>query len=111
MVAHLRSLGWKIEDLTGSDGNKYIVIRNYTISSGSLAGQMCDVAFLAASAVPYVFPSAIHTKPKLVPMDNARYKVSQSGIGSDWQYWSRVLGRQPTPRNIVTHIVTIFHEV
>ncbi len=97
--------------MVGNDGAKYVVVRGYAITSGSLGGQNCDVAITDVSTVPYVFPSAIHTRPKLVPMDNQRYKVSQSNIGPDWQYWSRVLGKQPTPKNIVAHMATIFHEV
>ena len=99
--------------IQGSDGHQYIVIRNYAIQLGGLKDKQCDVAFMHAVASPYVFPSAIHTKPHLLPMDmnNVKIKTQKSSIGSDWQYWSRRLDHQPTPKNIVTHIATIFRDV
>lgn len=83
---------------------------DYEIKSGSLVEKKCDVAIEWTVAIPYVFPAAIHTRPHLLPMDmnNQKIKTQNSGVGSEWQYWSRRLDRQPTPKNIVTHIATIF---
>ncbi len=112
LESHFRSLGWVAERLIGNDGLTYIVVRDYRINAGSLAGRSCDVAIAASSGVPYVAPAAIHTRPALVPMDmSSSLRTQQSSIGPEWQYWSRVLSVQPTPRTMVTHIATIFSEV
>lgn len=108
---HLREVGHEIETIVGADRRPYIVIRDYHIQAGTLAGKTCDVAIERTTTVPYVPPSAIHTQPALVPMDIPRYHTQASGIGPDWQYWSRVLRVPPTPRAIATHIATIFSEV
>jgi hypothetical protein len=110
LEAYLRGLGWTVEHLTGADGHPYLVIRNYEIPAGSLAGRSCDVAIWRTPAVPYVAPPAVHTRPVLVPI--GQHNTSNSGIGPGWQYWSRLLRIQPpTPRDWVTHIATIFSEV
>lgn len=44
-------------------------------------------------------------------MNNQQIKTQNSGIGSEWQYWSRSLNRQCTPKNVVVHIATIFRSV
>lgn len=110
--AHLRAIGYVVEQFSGNDGTPYIVIRDYLISRGSLAGKTCDVAIQRSPSVPYVAPTAIHTRPALVPMDMINpLRTQQSPIGPDWQYWSRLLRGQATPAALVAHIATIFSEV
>ncbi len=112
LEAHLRQIGYTVELLSGADRKSYLVIRNYSICSGHLAGTTCDIAIERVAAVPYVFPPVIHTRPALVPMDMSRYRTQASPVGSDWQYWSRLLRTQPpSPRSIVMHLATIFSEV
>lgn len=111
LVTHLRDLGWTVERIADVNGQPYLVIRGYQIPAGSLAGEVCDLAIQETRAVPYVAPSAIHTRPALVPMDMGRYRTQSSAIGPEWQYWSRVLRGQPSPRGIVAHFATIFSEV
>jgi hypothetical protein len=108
LVRHLEGLGWTAESLQGQDGQSYIVIRDYSITSGSLADITCDVAVQRTPSIPYVAPPAIHTRPALVPMGTRNTQAS--GIGPEWQYWSRTV-REQTPRGIVTHIATVFSEV
>lgn len=109
LEAHLRAIGYVVEHLTGADGNPYLVIRNYRIPNGSLAGATCDVAVQRTASVPYVAPPAIHTRPALIPMGSRNTQAS--GVGPQWQYWSRVLRGQPTPAAFVAHLATIFSEV
>lgn len=108
---YLLGLGWRVENIIGSDGQQYIVIRGYVIPAGELKGHTCDIALLRSPSVPYVPQSAIHTRPALVPMDMNKYRTQQSGVGAEWQYWSRVVRGTPTPQSIVAHIATIFSEV
>lgn len=110
LIDYLTSLGWVGEKIKGLDNQEYIIIRNYQIKVGNLAGKICDIAIQCMNATPYVPPSAIHTNPALIRMGT--YNTQASGIGGDWQYWSRVLRRQPLkPQDFVTHIATIFSEV
>jgi hypothetical protein len=109
--AYLAARGFKVETLVGPDGNRYSLIHDYEIRFGTLSGRRCDVALQIVPSVPYVAPPAIHTRPALVPMDTQRYRTQPSGLGADWQYWSRLLRGQPSPRSIVAHIATIFSEV
>ncbi len=111
LEGHFRALGWTVERLTGADNASYTVVRNYPIPAGSLAGRECDIAIGRVTSVPFVLPPVIHTRPALVPMDMGRYHTQQSPVGAEWQYWSRVLVGQPSPRAIVAHIATIFSEV
>jgi hypothetical protein len=108
LEAYFRGLGWKVESLTGLDGQTYTVIRDYAITSGSLAGTTCDIGILRTPSIPYVAPAAIHTRPALIQMQTRN--TQQSPIGSEWQYWSRTV-REQAPKGIVTHIATIFSEV
>lgn len=109
LEAHLRDIGYVVEQLTGDDGNPYIIIRGYRIPNGSLAGVSCDIAVHRTSSLPYVAPPAIHTRPALIPMGSRNTQAS--GVGPQWQYWSRVLRGQPTPAAFVAHLATIFSEV
>jgi hypothetical protein len=109
LIEYFKSLGWHIEVILGSDRLYYTVIRDYHINVGSLVDRICDVAIQQNNTIPFVLSSAIHTRPHLVPMNmqNA-LRTQNSGIGAEWQYWSRILTKEPTPQNIVAHIATIF---
>lgn len=112
LEAYLRQLGFTVEHLRSVPEATYTLIRDYKIRTGSLAGRTCDIALQRSALVPYVAPSAIHTRPALVPMDMTNHlRTMVSPLGPDWQYWSRLLRSQPTPQAIVAHIATIFSEV
>lgn len=111
IVEYFKSLGWKVETIRGQDSMDYAVIRDYHIKAGSLAGKICDVAILRNNSIPYTPPPAIHTRPALVPMDMKIYRTQNSGVGPEWQYWSRVFTKTPTPQAYVAHMATIFGEV
>ncbi len=110
--SYLRGLGYDVEVITGADGHPYSAIRNVKLTRGSLAGTVCDLAIQRPTGDPYVMPSAIHPRPALVAMDTSGpLKTQSSGIGSDWQYWSRRYDRQPEPKTIWTHILSVLGEV
>lgn len=112
LIEYFKSLNWHVEEILGSDGLYYTVIKDYHIYVGSLAGKSCDVAIQKNNTIPFVLSSAIHTKPHLVPMNmESALRTQSSGIGAEWQYWSRALNKEQTPQNIVAHIATIFSEV
>lgn len=111
IASHFQSLGYIVEELKDCNGASYFVVRNYTIPTGPMTGRVCSIAIQKSLTVPYVAPSAIHTKPYLVPMDMSRFRTQVSNLGPEWQYWSRKLRDQSHPRNWVTHFATIFNEV
>ena len=105
---HLRGLGLTVAVIHGDDGSPYTVVRDYELPKGSLRGRRCDIAILRAEAVPFVPPAAIHTRPHLVPMSGEEpLKTMASGIGPDWQYWSRRYDHLPTPKGLWAHILTV----
>ncbi len=109
---HLRGLGLTVEVTRDNTGHPYIVVRNFVIPCGRLAGGTCDVALARCQTIPYVVPPAIHTRPALVPMDMAGpLKTQQSTLGPEWQYWSRRFDRSPSPQAVWTHILTVFSQV
>lgn len=111
-AAYLRGLGLTVESAQDAGGLTYTVIRQVTITTGSLAGRACDVALAHCRSVPYVVAPAIHTRPALVPMDmSGPLRTQQSPLGADWQYWSRRFDRPPTSQRVWTHILTVLGEV
>jgi hypothetical protein len=108
----MRALGYDTERLVGKDGKNYLVVLGYRISSGVLAGKICDLAIQDVTAVPYVAPAAIQIRPHLVPMTQAKSLALQNGrIGAEWQYWSRTFASPLTPPILAARIATVFSEV
>lgn len=105
---YLRGLGYSVEVITGMDDLPYSVVRDVHLPSGALKGRSCDVALHRTGATPFVPPSAIHTRPHLVPMNSGEpLKTLKSGIGPEWQYWSRRYDRPPTPKALWAHVLTV----
>jgi hypothetical protein len=107
LVAYLQGLDHQVETLD-LPGAKWIIVPQYPISTGSLTGQVRDIAILWSTQMPYVPPSAIQVRPHVVPMGT--HNAQASPLGGDWQYLSRVLRGQPTPQAWLVHINTIFSE-
>lgn len=106
--SYLGQLGLTTEYIVGEDDKRYLVVTKYPLPAGSLAGRVCDIAIECVESVPYVPPAAIHTRPHLVPMVmRDPLKTQASGIGSEWQYWSRRYDHRPTPMALWAHIVTV----
>ena len=105
---YLRTLGLTVEVIQGNDGSHYTVVCDYELPKGSLRGRRCDIAIQRHESIPFVVPAAIHTRPHLVPMSMKEpLKTQKSGIGTDWQYWSRRYDHRPTPKGLWAHILTI----
>ena len=106
--AYVRGLGYVVETIQGADGVSYLVVRDVELPKGALQGRRCDIAIGRNGMVPYVPPAAVHTRPHLVPMDeNEPLRTMNSGIGPEWQYWSRRYDHRPTPKNLWAHILTV----
>lgn len=109
---YVRGLGHTVEAAQDPNGTPYLVVRNVTITTGSLAGRSCDVALARCQTIPYMCPPAVHTRPALVPMDMAGpLRTQPSPLGADWQYWSRRFDRSPSPQRVWAHVLTVLGEV
>lgn len=108
LVNHLVGLGQTVETHNRGSQDRWIVVHDYPISTGTLAGKTRDLAIQWSLQIPYVAPSAVHVRPHVVPMGTRN--AQQSALGPEWQYLSRVLRCQPTPQAWVVHINTIFSE-
>lgn len=109
LVSHLEGLGHMVETLNSGPQDRWIVVRDYSISTGTLAGQRRDVAVQWSPQVPYIAPSAVQVRPHVVPMGTRN--AQGSPLGPEWQYLSRVLRCTPTPQAWIVHINTIFSEL
>lgn len=107
--AYVTGLGFTVESLTGDDNGHYSVIRAVVVPAGPHKGTTCDVAILRSASVPYVPPSAVHTRPALVPMGTQ--SAQASGVGPEWQYLSRRFDRPATPKALWIHILTVLGEL
>lgn len=109
---YLRGLGYQVEAAQDCHGAPYLIARDITITTGSLAGRTCDVALARCQSIPYLCPPAVHTRPALVPMDmSGRLRTQASSLGHEWQYWSRRFDRPPTPQRVWAHVLTVLGEV
>ena len=109
LETYLASLGYKVETVTAPNQEEYTVIRDVTVSGGTYVGRQCDVALLRCTSDPYALPAAIHTRPTLA--SKGTLNIQGSNLGADWANWSRRLDRPPTPKAILTHILTVLSEV
>ena len=95
---YMRTLDYVVEVITGVNQMQYSVVKDVKIPTGSLKGNVCDVALQRPVEVPYVVPSAVHTRPHLLPMNTEPPYATQPGhIGPEWQYWSRRYGHTSSP--------------
>ena len=108
LVTYGEGLGHKVEALDLGPQGKWIMLPDFPITAGSLAGQRRDLAIQWSPQVPYVPPSAIQVRPGVVPMGT--HNAQQSPLGEGWQYLSRLLRGQSTPQAWFVHINTIFSE-
>jgi len=109
--AYLRELGKSVETIKGQDNIEYVLVHDVDITCGGLKGRRCDVAIPRSTAAPYVAPTAIHTRPALVPMFwSDPLKTQPSSIGPGWQYWSRRFDKPLTVKNLWTHILTVLSD-
>jgi hypothetical protein len=109
LQAYFRGIGLGGEIVAAVNGARFIVGRDYLITKGSLVGRRCDVAVQWSDAIPYVPAPAIHTRPPLIPMGTRNTQASP--LGDEWQYWSRRMVAELTPKAVVAHIATILSEV
>jgi hypothetical protein len=93
MVADLKNLGYdEVNILKDSSNAEYAVISNFTITVGSFADRVIDLAIPTPANYPQGIASSIHIKAEPILAEKGRIEgkrnVIDSGLGADWQYWS-----------------------
>lgn len=106
--AYLRAGLFQCESAAGK-GTDFIIIKGVLVTAGSRAGTTYDVGIIRAPGNPWVPHSSVHVRPHIVPMGQKNSQAS--ALGDEWQYLSRRFDKLPTPRNFLTHILTVLGEV
>ena len=98
-------LALKVEYVKGGNGDN-LVMKDFEIPAGSLAGKKCDLALPCTNSVPFNPHAYFHTRPALVPNDSVH--GTQAGkVSPDWQYWSRQWSKPPRgPEEVWAWILT-----
>lgn len=105
---HLRASSYQFVS-TVANGTGFILIKGVQITGGSRAGSTCEVGIIRQPGNPWVPHPSVHVRPHLVPMGQRNSQNSQ--LGADWQYLSRRFDKVSTPKNFLSHILTVLAEL
>ncbi|HZQ20453.1 MAG TPA: E2/UBC family protein [Terriglobales bacterium] len=117
LLKELEDLGYRVEKVTASDGNIFVVFPEFEVPAGQFIDRVIGLGLQAAPDYPNSVASAIHVnaKPQLYEsssnIPNVR-NVQASALGPDWRYWSKNFNwnaeSSKTARRYMTKINTIF---
>lgn len=114
-MEELKTLGYKPELTVASDGNQYVILRDYVVPLGKFSGRTIELGMLATSDFPLSVTSAIHVRasPQLYEktdsIPNTR-NITDSKLGPDWRYWSINFNWKKgySARRLMSKINTVF---
>lgn len=102
--------GLQATGYTPQQQNGFIVF-DYTIEAGSCAGRTVRIGLQTAADFPTTPPSGPHVSPRLGHPHGA---VHPSGLGVEWEYWSRPAANWATDRSVrgyLRHLRTLFAQL
>ncbi|MDL2077656.1 hypothetical protein ACFU5D_25570 [Streptomyces anthocyanicus] len=105
LQAGLRTAGytaWQQGDFTVFD---------YTVETGPRAGQVVRIGLQAAPDFPTTAPGGPHISPRI---GHPRGAVHPSGLGTEWEYWSRPVANWAADRSVrgyLRHLRTLFAQL
>jgi len=112
----LESLGYKVINETGSDGQIYTIILSYLIEVGRFMGRVIDLGLMAVPNYPQGVASAIHVRanPQLFDTSDSVSgvrNIQPSNLGRDWRYWSINFNweGERTTRRLMSQVNTVFN--
>lgn len=106
---YLVTLSYRTEMITTTQGQDFLIIREFELGKARSFGSKCDIGILRTNESPWVPHTAIHVRPHLVIM--GQFASQPSPIGADWQYLSRRFNHTPTPKQFLAHIYTVLNEL
>jgi hypothetical protein len=115
LIEDLRALGHDVQEVTASNGEKFVVLASFTVPGGRFADRAIDLGIQATPDFPRTVSSAIHVRatPQLYDtgdsVPNLR-NIQPSVLGSEWRYWSHNFGWQGerSARRLMSQINGIF---
>ena len=115
LIDDLRVLGYDVQEVTTSGGDKFAVVASFKIPGGRFVDRSVDLGIQATPDFPRTVASAIHVRavPQLYEMSDSLPNVRNiqaSALGSEWRYWSHNFGWQGerTARRLISQINGIF---
>jgi hypothetical protein len=115
LVEEFRALGFDVQEVTASNGERFAVLSPFTIPAGRFANRVIDLGIQATPDFPRTVASAIHVRanPQLYGVSDSVANVRNiqaSALGLDWRYWSHNFGWQGerNARRLMSQINAIF---
>ncbi len=115
LIEELSGLGYQVQEVTASGGEKFAVISPFVVPGGRFAGRTIDLGLQGTADFPRTVASAIHVRaaPQLYDtgdsLPNVR-NIQPSVLGAEWRYWSHNFGWQGerSARRLLSQINGIF---
>jgi len=115
LIEELSALGYQVQEVTASGGEKFAVISPFVVPGGRFAGRTIDLGLQGTADFPRTVASAIHVcaAPQLYDtgdsLPNVR-NIQPSVLGAEWRYWSHNFGWQGerSARRLLSQINGIF---
>ena len=111
----LMNMGYEVEKIAASDGNKFTVIHNFKVPLGRFAGRVIDLGILAMPDFPQSIGSSIHVNadPQLFDYSDTTpniRNITKSALGDEWRYWSKRFdwSKDKTTRRLMSLIHGVF---
>jgi hypothetical protein len=115
LIEELGALGYQVQEVTASGGEKFAVISPFVVPGGRFARRTIDLGLQGTADFPRTVASAIHVRaaPQLYDtgdsLPNVR-NIQPSVLGAEWRYWSHNFGWQGerSARRLLSQINGIF---
>lgn len=104
LAEQLKDLGYEVS-ISSVAG--LVIIKAFLIQAGRHAGNVVNVA-VGGGDFPFTPPAGVHVQAPLGQI--GQNNVSQSPLGSGWQYWSRTLPNWKSDRG-ARHIIAYINKV
>lgn len=115
LALEFTEIGFAVEKTAGSDGQNFIVIRDYEVPLGRFAGEVIGLAFAALPNYPQAVAPSIHVSSQgeigKLESSPSKRNVQPSPLGESWHYWSHTFfscDGEYGARNLMSQVNRIF---
>jgi hypothetical protein len=89
----LQQIGHIVDVLTDHKKIEYVVIKDYSITTGQFHGRVIDLAIPVPKDYPRTVGPCIHVKSNPILLNNidsikGKRNIINSSLGPEWKYWS-----------------------